>query len=80
VEVRALTWRRDCLDLIWALKSFYLFSGVAYPLYIHDGGLAPGQAELLGEHFPDAKVVLAEDAEREVRAELIPRGLNRCLE
>ncbi|MGO9449524.1 MAG: hypothetical protein ACLQDV_00545 [Candidatus Binataceae bacterium] len=80
VEVRALTWRRDCVDLIWALKSFYLFSRVDYPLYIHDGGLARGQGEFLSKHFPDATVVLANDAEREVTAELLRRGLNRCLE
>ncbi|MGO9604270.1 MAG: hypothetical protein ACLQAT_12900 [Candidatus Binataceae bacterium] len=80
MEVRALTWRRDCVDLIWALKSFYLFSGVDYPLYIHDGGLARGQAGFLSKHFPDAKVVLADQAEHEVHAELLRRGLKRCWE
>lgn len=38
-EIRVLTWRRDWVNLIWALKSFYHFSGVDYPLFIHDGGL-----------------------------------------
>lgn len=80
VEVRALTWRRDCLDLIWALKSFYLFSGSKYPLYIHDGGLAAGQVDLLQKHFPGATVVSAVQADREVPQKLRERGLKRCLE
>ena len=80
VEVRVLTWRRDCLDAIWALKSFYFFSGLDYPLYIHDGGLAAGQGELLRKHFPRATIVSAAQADRDVTAILTKRGLRRCLE
>ena len=79
VEVRALTWRRDCLNLIWALKSFYHFSEVDYPLYIHDGGLAPGQAGLLSRHFPEAAIIRGGESEEWVCAELDRRGLSRCV-
>ena len=79
VEVRVLTWRRDCLDLIWALKSFYFFSRFDYPLYIHDGGLAEGQSELLRKHFPGATIISCADADREVPERLRARGLKRCL-
>ena len=47
LEVRALTWRRDCLNLIWTLKSFYHFSEVDYPLYIHDEDWCPDRLNLL---------------------------------
>ena len=80
IEVRVLTWRRDCLDLIWALKSFYFFSGFDYPLYIHDGGLGEGQPSLLRKHFPGATIVSGAEADREVAAKLTERGLKRCLE
>src|SRR5438132_5413601 len=79
VEVRVLTWRRDWINLIWALKSFYYFADVDYPLYIHDGGLAPGQAEKLLEHFPQATLIVPSAADNQVSQELQRRGLDRCL-
>lgn len=79
VEVRALTWRRDWINLIWALKGFYHFAGVNYPLYIHDGGLAPGQTEQLRRHFPDATIVGREEADERITTEFTRRGLTRCL-
>ncbi len=78
VEVRVLTWWRDWLNLTWALKSFYHFAGVDYPLYIHDGGLRPGLVERLKEHFPDAHFVGLAEADRRVIATLQDRGLERC--
>jgi hypothetical protein len=80
VEVRVLTWRRDWLNAAWALKSFYHFAGVDYPLVLHDGGLAPGQAGRLLRHFPDATVVGAAEADARVAEALGGRGLRRCLE
>jgi hypothetical protein len=79
VEVRVLTWRRDWINLIWALKSFYHFAGVDFPLYIHDGGLAPGQADQLQKHFPQARLILPSAADAQVAEELRKRGLPRCL-
>lgn len=80
VEVRVLTWRRDWIDQVWALKTFYHFAGVDYPLYIHDGGLERGQAERLREHFPDANVISANEAAVRISAELKSQNLKRCLE
>jgi hypothetical protein len=78
VEVRALTWRRDWINLIWALKSFYHFAEVDYPLYIHDGGLTPRQATQLQMHFPQATLVHAKYSDAEVARELNVRGLTLC--
>jgi hypothetical protein len=74
-----MTWRRDWLNMIWALKSYYHFSGVNYPLYIHDGGLAPGQAEQLRDHFPDARLVESSIADYRTASELQKLGLSRAL-
>jgi hypothetical protein len=80
VEVRALTWRRDWINVLWALKSFYHFAGVDYPLFIHDGGLAPGQAAQLLAHFPDATLIPRAESDVRVEAELRRRGYLRSLE
>ena len=79
VEVRVLTWRRDWINVIWAVKSYYHFAGVDYPLYIHDGGMAPGQDRELMRHFPDATYMPAPEADRFVAEELTRRGLKRAL-
>jgi hypothetical protein len=79
VEVRVLTWRRDWINVIWALKTFYHFADVDYPLYIHDGGLAPGQAYLLQKHFPQAALIGTKAADLQVADKLQKRGLTRCL-
>jgi hypothetical protein len=80
VEVRVLTWRRDWVNLIWALKSFYFFADVDYPLYIHDGGLLPRQAQALRKHFPDARFVPGAEADSRFPAELRRRRLHRSAE
>jgi hypothetical protein len=80
VEVRALTWRRDWVNLIWTLKTFYRFAQVDFPLFIHDGGLTPRQVERLQQHFPDATVLRQADAEKRVIAHLRSRGLSRCVD
>lgn len=80
VEVRALTWRRDWQNLLWSLKSFYHFAGVDFPLFIHDGGLAPGQAERLLEHFPTARIVSTAGADEQVTARLRSVKAERCID
>ncbi len=80
VEVRVLTWRRDWINAIWTIKSFYHSSGTDLPLFIHDGGLEPGQLQTLASHFPDATVVTQDDANRRVEEILSRRGLKRCRE
>jgi len=75
-----LTWRRDWLNLLWALKSFYHFAEVDYPLFIHDGGLLPHQAKRLRDHFPDATFVPMAEANTRITHEFERRDLRRCLE
>jgi hypothetical protein len=43
-EVGVLTWRRDWMNVLSALKSFYHFAEVDLPLYVHDGGLRSAAA------------------------------------
>jgi len=80
VEVRALTWRRDWVNLIWTLKTFYRSAQVDFPLFIHDGGLTRCQADQLQQHFPDATLVTRADADERITAHLRSRGLSRCLD
>ena len=74
IELRVLTWRRDWRNAIWALKSFYAYSGVRYPLFIHDGGWLPAQARELQRHFPNAVLIGKEEADRQVEPILEARG------
>jgi hypothetical protein len=78
IEVRVLTWRRDWLNTIWSLKSFYFFSEVDFPLYIHDGGLKKYQVDSLLAHFPNAHFVSAEEADRLVGSRLAKMSLHQC--
>jgi hypothetical protein len=66
-EIHVLTSQQDWLNLIWALKSFYAASGRKYELCIHDdGSLEPSSREQLQKHFPDARLIDREAADREV--------------
>jgi hypothetical protein len=75
VEIRVLTWRRDWVNLVWALKTFYHQAGVDYPLIVHDGGLLPKQVPVLLAHFPGARFVSRAEADARFPAELRRRGL-----
>ena len=74
IEVRVLTWELDCLNLIWALKSFYFFSEENFPLYIHDGGLTQENIKLLKAHFPNAFIIKQEVANKIVDDFLLKHG------
>jgi hypothetical protein len=78
-EVRVLTWRRDWINLIWALKSFYHFSGVRFPLYIHDGSLLDDNIRSLLAHFPNATFVSRADADIQVETQLSTWRCDRSL-
>jgi hypothetical protein len=52
------------LNLLWALKSFYLVSGRRYRLCIHEDGTLDGAAvDALRHHFPDSRVVRRAEAD-----------------
>ena len=77
-EIHVLTSAGDWLNLIWALNSFYHFSGRRYALCIHDdGSLRPQDRGMLRHHFPDARLI-----ERSVADERVFKlldGYPRCL-
>ena len=78
VEVHLLCYRRDYLSALWALKSFYHFARVRYPLVIHVQGEAPRRVfERLRRHFPSARVVSQGEADAFVEGRLKERGLTR---
>lgn len=78
-EVRVLCWRRDWLNAVWALKSFYFFAGVDDPLFIHDGGLDDAHVQELKRHFPQATIIRRREADARVERELEVSGLFRSL-
>ena len=66
-EIHVLTSSSDWLNLVWALKSFYVFSGRRYRLCIHeDGSLEAAQLQALTEHFPQARLIRRTTADRDV--------------
>jgi len=76
-EIHVLTSREDWLNLLWTLKSFYAYSGRRYALCIHeDGSLGTEALEVLQRHFPQARIVRREQADRETLAGL--DGYPRC--
>jgi hypothetical protein len=78
VEVHILTCQRDHLAALWALKSFYYFAQVHYPLVIHLQGEVTNLAlKRLQEHFPIARIVLQDEADAVVERWLEDRSLFR---
>lgn len=78
-EIHVLTYEKDWLNLIWALKTFYHYSGRRYALCIHDDGtLTDDHRATLQHHFPDARVIDRPTADRHVLTTLANHP--RCLE
>jgi hypothetical protein len=66
-EIHVLTSRHDWLNLIWALKSFYVMTGRNYSLCIHeDGSLSATEIETLKAHFPAARVIQRSESDARV--------------
>jgi hypothetical protein len=77
-EIHVFTSRKDWLNLVWALKSFYVASGRRYSLCIHeDGSLANGEVAALARHFPDARIIRRQEADARLAGVLaaFPRSL-----
>lgn len=80
VEVHVLCYERDYLCAIWALKSFYHFAQVRYPLAIHVQGRAPERVRTrLKAHFPAARIIVQGEADAVVEKWLNERGFVRLL-
>lgn len=68
-EIHVLTSAADWLNLIWALKSFYCFTGRRYALCIHDDGTLDAQAcWQLQRAFPNARLVRRDEADPHMAA------------
>jgi hypothetical protein len=66
-EIHVLTSSQDWLNLLWALKTFYHFSGRHYALCIHNDGTLPATATAaLRRHFPEARLISRDEADRAV--------------
>ena len=79
-EVHVLTSSWDWDLAIWGLKSFYYQAQVDLPLVIHDGGgLSPEHVHTLQQHFPDARIILAPEADRLVNAKLQAGGFQATI-
>jgi hypothetical protein len=58
ITVCSLTGRNDWLMCLWALVSFYKFSGFRLPLLIYsDGSLKSAHTERIRRVFPNARIV-----------------------
>jgi hypothetical protein len=78
-EIHVLTCDRDWLDLIWCLKSFFSVCEVRFRLCIHDdGSVRPEGISALRQHFPDARVIRRNEADRTVGQML--KNYPRCHE
>jgi hypothetical protein len=78
VEIHLLCYEFDYLSAIWALKSFYHFARVKFPLAIHLQGYMPPRAVTrLRHHFPGARIIPQLEADRVVEEKLNYIGLRR---
>jgi hypothetical protein len=68
-EIHVLTSEADWLNLLWALKSFYHYSGRRYALCIHDDGTLSDEArEAITSAFPDSRLISRDTADRRVQS------------
>lgn len=78
-EIHVMTSAADWVNMMWALKSFYWVSRRDYALCIHDDGtLTADERAAMRRHFPRARVVAREEADR--RLSPLLAGHPRCLE
>jgi len=77
IEIHVLTSKSDWLNLIWALKSFFVHARRDYPLVIHeDGSLDAQTVQIFRHHFPDARIVRRTEADAAATGALV--GFPRC--
>ncbi|AFY37242.1 hypothetical protein Lepto7376_0847 [[Leptolyngbya] sp. PCC 7376] len=70
-ELHVMTSQRDWLNLMWSIKSFYVYSGRQYGLCIHDdGSLTSEMLAAFCYHFPNARVIERHEADAFVLPQL----------
>jgi hypothetical protein len=77
-EVHLLCHWPDYLQAVWALKTFYRFARVGYPLVVHiDGFTTRRMIRVFNVHFPGVTIVPRNEADRVAEPLLAHRGLAR---
>jgi len=67
-EVHVLTCKRDLLDALWSLKSFYNFNEINPMLVVHEDGTFDEEcAKTMREHFKGCRIVRLKQANEEMR-------------
>lgn len=70
-EVHILTCQRDFLEALWALKTFYIMSGLRPKLVIHDdGSLTPSAIFAFKTHFKNCTIITRAMADRLLKRKL----------
>ncbi|MBN1539065.1 MAG: hypothetical protein JW939_02890, partial [Candidatus Thermoplasmatota archaeon] len=68
-EVHILTCRRDLLDALWSLKSFYHFNDIDPMLVVHeDGTFDDICAKTFRDHFKGCRIIRLKKANEEMRS------------
>lgn len=70
-ELHLLTCKRDVLMALWCLKTFYYYSELRMPLFIHDDGtLTEDCVSVFKKHFIGCRVSMKKDADAQMRRHL----------
>ena len=67
-EIHILTSKKDFLNAVWCLKTFYYYSRTRPGLVIHeDGTLDSGNVKTGFKHFPNCRIIRKSDADRDLQ-------------
>jgi hypothetical protein len=67
-EIHILTSKKDFLNAVWCLKTFYYYSKTRPELVIHeDGTFGTGEIKTGFKHFPNCKIIRKSDADRDIQ-------------
>jgi hypothetical protein len=73
LEIHALVGAKDFVALLWALRSFYYYSGPIASATVHDDGtLTATQCETLAYLFPGVRVIPKSQSDQEIDSFLAP--------
>jgi hypothetical protein len=80
VELHTMCHRGDWPLVLWMVKSLHDVTPDRWPVVVHvQGFLPPSAIAHLRHHLPGARIILREEADPAVTAELIRLSLPRCL-
>jgi hypothetical protein len=63
IEIHVLYCKKNILDSLWSLKTFFYYSGLQADLYIHsDGSLKQRHKNIYRKHFTNCNIIDRKDA------------------